>query len=207
MNRWPLVDRGDVLPVVDAAAEVRVAGGVMLIPTETFYGLAVDPSNPEAVERVHALKRRPRERALPVLAADWQQVESLVRIPESVRIRLSRSWPGPLTVICEAVRPLAASPDGSLAIRIPDHDLLRALLYRIGPVTGTSANPHGQPPAVLADHALEGLDGVPELVLDGGETPGGEPSTMVDCRGDSPEIIRPGAFAWDDFHASLDGRI
>jgi L-threonylcarbamoyladenylate synthase len=207
MKRRPLAERGDVLPAVEEAAEVRAAGGVILIPTETFYGLASDPSNPKAVGRVHALKRRPPERALPVLAADWQQVESLVRIPEGVRVRLSRSWPGPLTVVCHAVRPVAASPDGSLAIRIPDHDLLRALLYRIGPVTGTSANAHGQPPAVRPDQALEGLDGQPDLVLDGGETPGGEPSTMVDCRGDSPRIIRPGAFAWEDFYASLDGRI
>ena len=139
MKRQPLRCAADVLPAAGVAVEVRSAGGVILLPTETFYGLAVDPTDSKAVDRVHALKRRPRERALPVLAADWEQVEALVRIPDAVRVRLSRSWPGPLTVICNAVRPVAASVDGSLAVRIPGHDLVRALLYRIGPVTGTSA--------------------------------------------------------------------
>jgi len=168
-----------------AVLEVVRRHGVVLVPTDTFYGLAANPASETAVEAVHRLKRRPPEKALPVLCADHQQVASLVDLPERFRVRLGRMWPGPLTVVLPARRPLAACPDGTVAVRIPDHRLLRAVLYRTGPLTGTSANRHGEPPGATAAEAAAGLDGWPDLVLDGGPAVGGLASTVVDLTGPS----------------------
>ncbi len=196
MRRLRLLGPDDVRAAARALGEVAAAGGVALVPTETYYGLAADPASPEGVDRVYRLKDRPGGMPLPVLCADWGQVESLVEVPAPYRVRLSRSWPGPLTVVLPARRPLPASPGGTLAVRIPGHDLLRALLYLVGPLTGTSANRHGAPPAREVGPAVAGLAGEPELVLDGGLTPGGPPSTLVDLTGAVPRVLRPGPVGW-----------
>lgn len=197
MRRLAFVDDGDVAPAARAVAEVVAAAGIVLLPTETFYGLAADPVEPRAVARVFAAKGRPAERSLPLLCSDWGQVESLVEVPEAHRVRLSRIWPGPLTVVLRCRRPVAAAGAGTLAVRIPGHPMLRALLYRVGPLTGTSANRHGHPACVEPDAALASLVGSPDLVLDGGRTPGGVPSTVVDLTGDAPRVLREGPVVWD----------
>jgi tRNA A37 threonylcarbamoyladenosine synthetase subunit TsaC/SUA5/YrdC len=92
---------------------------------------------------------------------------------------------------------VAAAVDGTLAVRIPDHAMLRALLYRVGPLTATSANRHGRPPSTRVDDALESLVDVPDLVLDGGVLAGGSVSTMVDLTGDETVVLRRGAVAWE----------
>lgn len=197
MKRLPLLDPDHGRAAAEAALEVVRHAGVVLVPTETFYGLAADPASDVAVDRVHGLKRRPADRALPVLCADHEQVASLVEIPERFRVRLGRMWPGAVTVVLPLRRPLPACPDGTVAVRIPDHRLLRAVLYRTGPLTGTSANRHGEPPCTTADGAVEALDGRPDLVLDGGPTPGGRASTIVDLTGCEPRVLRPGPVPWD----------
>ena len=146
MRRLPF-RHPDHLPGAFAGVGETVAdSGVVLLPTETFYGLAVAVDDPVAVERVFELKARPRGMSLPVLCCDWVQAESLVEIPGAHRDRLSQLWPGALTVILPARRPLACAGGGTLAVRIPDHALVRALLHRLGPLTATSANRHGDPP-------------------------------------------------------------
>ena len=177
---------------------MRAAGGVVLLPTETYYGLGADPTDAAAVARVFACKGRPGELALPVLVADWQQLEELVVVPDHFRVKLRRMWPGALTVVLPTRRPVAAANGASLAVRIPAHDHLRALLYRVGPLTGTSANRHGQPPASTVDDALASLTAAPDLALDGGSTPGGNATTVVDLGGDEARILRQGSVAWDD---------
>ena len=190
----------DVLRAAEAAAEVRAASGTILIPTETFYGLAADPSDSVAVGRIAEAKGRPPEMAVPVLVADWQQLESLVLVPERYRVRLSRIWPAALTVILRTHAEVAAGREGTLAVRIPGHAMLRALLYRIGPLTGTSANRHGRPPTMSVADALASLANPPDLVLDGGPTSGGLPSTLVDLTADEPHVLRRGEVPWrDDF--------
>jgi L-threonylcarbamoyladenylate synthase len=176
---------------------------VVLLPTESFYGLGVDPHNEGAVARVYDMKGRPPEMGLPVLCADWQQVESLVVVPGRFRVKLSRLWPAPLTVVLPTVASLPAARTGTLAVRIPAHGLVRALLYRVGPLTGTSANRHGAPPSTTVDGALGSLVGEPDLVLDGGPTAGGEPSTLVELSRDEPIVLRPGAGSW--YEAYPDG--
>ena len=173
----------DVGPALAAAAEAVRAGGVVLIPTESYYGLAVDPCHAGAVNRVLELKGRPDGLGLPVVCCDWQQVESLVDIPPVHRVKLSRLWP--------------AARDDTLAIRIPDHDLLRVLLYRVGPLTATSANRHGDRPCSEVAAALSSLVGAPDLVLDGGELPGGRVSTLVDLSTEEGRVIRRGAVGWE----------
>jgi len=172
------------------------AGGVVVVPTETFYGLATDPRSAEGVDRVFLLKGRPRRMPLPVLCADWSQVEELVEVPSAFGVRLSRTWPGPLTVVLPVRGAVAAAPGGTLAVRIPGHDLLRSLLDLVGPLTGTSANLHGEPPSTTASGAVRSLAETPELVLDGGATAGGSPSTLVDLTGDRPKVLRPGPVPW-----------
>jgi len=198
VRRLPFVDDADAAAAGRVVAAVAAEGGVVLLPTETFYGLTANPFDRGAVARVLAAKGRPPELALPVLCADWQQLEALAEVPQAHRPRLSRIWPGALTVVLPCRAPLPAAPAGSLAVRIPGHALLRAVLYLSGPLTGTSANRHGSPPCVDPDEALASLVEAPDLVLDGGRTPGGAPSTLVDLTGAEPRVLREGAVRWQD---------
>jgi len=194
--RLDFVERDQVLDALTAAAETVARSGVVLFPTESFYGLGGDPWNRRVVEKIHSMKNRPADLGLPVLCADWEQLEKLVVVPEKYRVELARRWPAALTVVLGCRAELPAARGRTLAVRIPSHGALRALLYRVGPLTGTSANRHGDPPCVDADEALGSLVGRPELVLDGGPTAGGEASTLVDLTGSSPRILRPGKCPW-----------
>jgi tRNA threonylcarbamoyl adenosine modification protein (Sua5/YciO/YrdC/YwlC family) len=196
--RLPFSEPGDVLAASRKASEVLEGGGVLLVPTESFYGLAADPRRADAVERIRTLKDRPGELGLPVLCADWAQVEGLVIVTENHRVKLSRIWPAALTVVLPARASIPAAAHDTVAVRIPDHRHLRALMYRCGPLTGTSANRHQEPPCVTVDDALRSLTSAPDLALDAGQTAGGEPSTLVDLTGDSPRILRSGRVPWDD---------
>ena len=198
MNRVPFVDDVHAAPAASATARVVADGGVVLFPTETFYGLGVDPSARDAVARVYSLKGRPRGFPLSVVCADWQQLEALVEVPAAFRVRLSRIWPGPLTAILRSRCGLPASTGDTLAVRIPGHSMLRAVLYRSGPLTATSANRHGGPECREVEAALGSLHGLPDLVLDGGSTAGGRPTTMVDLTGDVPRVVRLGELAWEE---------
>jgi L-threonylcarbamoyladenylate synthase len=186
----------DLQAAAAAALQVIGAGGVVLIPTETFYGLAADPRSAAGVARVYALKGRPRVLALPVLCADWEQVEELVAVEERLRARLELVWPGPTTVVLPARARLACAPADTLAVRIPGLEVLRRLLAVTGPLTGTSANRHGRAPARRAASALAALHGEPDLTLDGGTTPGGSPSTLVDLTVEPARVLRGGPQPW-----------
>lgn len=207
MNRLPFYDDEDAAAAGTQVARVTAAGGVVLFPTETFYGLGADPTRRDAVARIYRLKNRPCGIPLSVVCADWQQLRELVEVPEAHRVRLSRMWPGPLTTVLRARHELAASAGGTLAVRIPAHAMLRAVLYRSGPLTATSANRHGDPECREADAALASLAGSPDLVLDGGSTAGGRPTTVVDLTGEIARVVRAGdlsweeRYPWDDDHA------
>jgi L-threonylcarbamoyladenylate synthase len=198
VKRLPFTADGHFSDAAAAAAEVLDSGGVVLLPTETFYGLGADAHDSGAVSRIFDMKDRPRDAALPVLCADWGQLESLVVLPERHRVRLSRIWPGALTAVLPCREDFPAAREGAIAVRIPGHPLLRSLLYRVGPLTGTSANRHGAPPCTDPDAALESLAGLPDLVLDGGTTAGGAASTLVDLRRDDARVLRVGDVPWDE---------
>ena len=198
MKRLPFLDNEHAGAAASEVARVVAAGGVVLFPTETFYGLGVDPSGRDAVARVYDLKGRPHGVPLSVVCADWQQLESLVEVPGRYRVRLSRIWPGPLTAILRSRYELPASAGRTLAVRIPGHAMMRAVLYRSGPLTATSANRHGDPECSEVDAALASIRGSPDLVLDGGSTAGGRPTTVVDFTGDGPRVVRPGDLSWEE---------
>lgn len=170
-------------------------GQVVGVPTDTVYGLAVDPANKEAVRSLFRIKGRGRHLPLAVLAASFDQVDGLVDWTGAERELVRPHWPGPLTVVLRARAPLAAGVGdherGTLAVRIPDHDLLRGLLAESGPLAVTSANPSGSRPALDSVQARALLGDRVPVYLEG-ERRGGEASTVVDLTCIPPVVLREG---------------
>jgi len=185
---------------IAAAVEVLRAGGVVAFPTDTLYGLAVDPRSAQAVERLFALKTRDRNVALPLVASDLEQAMMAGELGPRERRVAQIFWPGPLTVVIPARPSIARASLGggsTVAVRVPAHAVARELAAAFGfCVTATSANTAGQPPAVSADAVASALPDV-DLLLDGGQAPGGAPSTIVAFDNDGPVLLRAGAVAWD----------
>jgi L-threonylcarbamoyladenylate synthase len=185
--------------VSDIADIVRClsGGGVGLLPTDTVYGLAASPDHDAAVARIFALKRRPRTVSLPVMVAAREQLASLGAIVTSGAERLLASphMPGPLTVafrVDRARAPAWLSGRTEVAVRMPDHPLMLAVLREAGPLLVTSANAHGATtPESLAD-ALAQLDGAPDIAIDGGVL-SSTPSTLVNCATSPATVERVGA--------------
>lgn len=192
--------------IAHASAVLR-RGGVVVYPTDTFYGLAVDPRMPDAVARLFALKGRIGGQAPPLIACDEHQAEAAVHMDEPAQ-RLARAfWPGPLSIVLaarEAICPDARAADGTIAVRVPASDVARALARTFGfCVTATSANRSGEPPSTSAAGVADMLASGVDFILDGGETPGGAPSTLVDVRGE-PRLVRAGAVPWDRVLRSIE---
>ncbi len=173
------------------------SGHVAVVPTDTVYGLAADALNPEAVERLYIIKERPRSQPIPVLLADIEDVWFVIRSFPAPAHRLARAfWPGPLTLVLPA-RPelpsILREGKDTVGVRIPNHDWLRTLIRRLRrPLAATSANLSGHPPALSAQEVVTSMGERVPLVLDAGPAPGGQPSTVVDCTGSEPVILRSG---------------
>ena len=181
----------------EAATALR-EGGLVAFPTETFYGLGAAALQSSAVRRIFEVKGRPDDKPLLVLVDSVAMAESLaVEVPSRGRELMDRHWPGALTLVLRArahVPVEVTAGSGTVGVRLSAHPLARALVTALGgPVTAPSANPAGQPPPVTAaEVATYFADGL-ALVLDGGRTPGGEPSTVLDVTVDPPRLIRAGA--------------
>ena len=178
--------------------------GVVALPTETFYGLAVSVFDQVACERVFEIKGRPSTKALPCIVSGIEQLERVAsEIPALVSELSTRFWPGPLTLIVPARATVAAASEtGTIAVRVSSLPLARELALIAGPVTATSANVSGAPPATTADEVLAQLGGSVDLVLDGGATSGGLASTIVDVTSGKLELVREGAIAFRDVKRS-----
>jgi L-threonylcarbamoyladenylate synthase len=150
------------------------------------------------VRRALAMKRREAAKPLLVLFGQRSQLEALgVLAPAPLLDRFFALWPAPLTVVLGLRAPLPASRDTlTLGVRMPAHDALRQLLASAGPVTGTSLNREGEPPCETADQVAELFPGEIDLLVDGGKTPGGLPSTLLDATVEPPRVLRAGAFGW-----------
>jgi L-threonylcarbamoyladenylate synthase len=174
-------------------------GGVAALPTETFYALAADPTSESGVSRLFEIKGRDDEKPLLVLFSSRAQLEALgVAARPDLLDRLFRLWPAPLTVVLPLGAPIAASRgSATLGVRMPAHPTLRELLDAIGPLTGTSANRSGTPPLADPDAVARELPDL-DLLVDGGTTPGGAPSTIVDATVEPPRVLRAGAFRWPE---------
>ncbi len=187
--------------IQQAAVAIR-AGGVIAIPTDTLYGLAVNAFDATAVQRVFDVKGREERRALPLVAATVGQVERcLGPLPPLGQRLAARFWPGPLTLVVAApdtLGPAVTAGTGTIAVRVPAHRIAQELCAASETLlTATSANLSGQPPSGDPDAVAAALSGRLDVLIDAGRTPGGLPSTIVDVTGSEVRIIRAGAIAWD----------
>jgi L-threonylcarbamoyladenylate synthase len=198
----------EIIPAseIQTALQILQSGGIVAFPTDTVYGLGALAFNNNAIESIYTAKDRPIEKAIPILIADVDDVEKVAAdVPNMARTFASRFWPGPLTCIVpkKQTLPVAVSATATVAIRIPDHHDTRALLRAAGPMAVTSANISGQPSPSTAHEVYDQLNGRIPLILDGGKTKGGIPSTLVDCTGEKPVILREGPISLSELLAAL----
>ena len=172
------------------AAQLLRGGGVVAFPTDTVYGLGADAADDLAQRRIYQIKGRPVGLPLILMAAAESQLAGWVHIDTRAEGIIRRWWPGPLTVILHALG------GGTLGVRIPAHEVALELLRASGPLMTTSANLHGQDPAMTAEQAGE-LPGL-TAILDGGRAPGGTASTVLDLTGPEPHMLREGAISARD---------
>ena len=181
-------------------------GGVVAIPTDSFYALAAGAFNPGALRRVQAIKGPRDHNPFPVLVSDTEDLDQVVaEIPSIAEKFIQEFWPGLLTLVLKAkpyVLPVLKNQSGSLGVRQPNNPQTCKLLEQTGPLTGTSANHAGNSPAQSAEVVLQLLGSEIDLILDGGETPGGEPSTVIELE---PElrILRLGAISQEALEKAL----
>ncbi|MGI9606611.1 MAG: L-threonylcarbamoyladenylate synthase [Acidimicrobiales bacterium] len=178
--------------VVAATTALR-AGDVVLIPTDTVYGLAADPTSPEGMARIFTLKNRPAGLPIAVLAASTQQATSLVEPTEGFTELAERWWPGALTLVAPIRAGLVqyATTTETLGVRVPDHPLVQAITRAFGPIATTSANRHGHAPVITLQEAQALWSGELAVMLDGG-TLAGSASTVVDVTGTDSTVLRQG---------------
>jgi L-threonylcarbamoyladenylate synthase len=197
--------------IVPASGDLGVAvaalqsGGVVGIPTDTVYGLAVDPSRPGAAGRIFAAKDRPRTVTLPVLVSGADQAARLATdLSPAVLALMARWWPGPLTIVVDRRTGLGfdlGEEETSIGLRCPDHPVPVALAAAVGPIATTSANRHGHPPVTTAAELDRTLPGV-AVIVDAG-TCDATPSTVVDCRPAVPTLLRAGRIGWPAIEETL----
>lgn len=176
----------------DVAAMI-LRGGVAGIPTDTVYGLACDPANAAAVERIYAIKRRPAGLELTLLAATADDMDDVVELNAAARRLAAAYWPGALSIVAPLRQRLYAIPRAgdTLSVRVPDHARLLELLRITGPLATTSANRHGEPSAATVDEVRRQLGAEVDAVLDGGPAPG-RASSIIDCSRMPVRVLRQG---------------
>lgn len=193
-----------------AAAQALAAGKLVVLPTDTVYGIAADALQPDAVQALLDAKRRGRDMPPPVLISEPAMLRALVaEVPVEVESLIGRFWPGALTLIMKAQSSLPMDlgrTEGTIAVRVPDHAGARAVLRQVGPLAVSSANVSGQPPATNLDEAIAQLGDSVQVYLDAGPTPGPVASTIVDLAGTpSGRIIRAGVISHADLAQVLPG--
>lgn len=199
---------GDPPPemAVRLAVEALSGGDIVGLPTDTVYGLAADPFHTGAADRLFRVKGRPRAVELPVLVADAAQALDLcTAVPAAARRLMERYWPGPLTLVLPRRPDLAADlgeDDATIGVRCPHHPVPLAICAKVGAIATTSANRHQEPPLTTAEEVARVLGAEVVLVLDAGPCQG-LPSTVVDCTGESPRVLREGRLPAAEIVAAL----
>jgi L-threonylcarbamoyladenylate synthase len=193
--------RPDRHTLLRAAAILR-SGGIVAYPTDTLYGLAANPASAAAMAQLYRIKGRPVDLAIPLIASGIGQIEAAGGVlgPESRRLA-EAFWPGPLTLVISAwpgLDPSVHAGRGTVAIRVPDHPVASSLADACGwPITATSANKSGEPPAMVPEAVRLALAADLDALIDAGPSPGGRPSTIVDAGARPPRLLRAGAVPWD----------
>jgi L-threonylcarbamoyladenylate synthase len=188
---------------IQHAVDVLKNGGVVAFPTDTVYGLAVMPIHEMTVERLYVVKGRNSTKAIAILIGDLIDLKKIVIDLNPVAQKLAKKfWPGPLTLVLPSLEnlPKNLSQTSTIGVRMPDHPVALALLRQTGPLAVTSANMSGQGNANTAQEVLEQLRNRIHLIVDGGTTPGGVPSTVVDCTGSALVILREGPITLDQIN-------
>jgi len=190
------------------AAGVVLAGGIVAVPTESFYGLAVNALDEKAVSRLLSAKRIEGGHPILLLVSSLEMVKECVRDMPSIAQRLiQKFWPGGLTLVMKAspiLSPLLTAGTGNIGVRLSSHPVATHLVEAVGlPITGTSANITGSKPCISADEVQESLGSELDLILDGGRTEGGKGSTILDLSADPPRMIREGIVSKADLREFL----
>jgi L-threonylcarbamoyladenylate synthase len=197
----------DPTAAVDAAVEALQRGDLVVLPTDTVYGIAADAFSPAAVTRLLEAKGRGRDLPVPVLVGAVRTLDGLVEhVPDDARALVERFWPGPLTVVVRAAPSLAwdlGETRGTVAVRMPLHPVALAVLERTGPLAVSSANRSGLPPATDAAEAREQLGEAVDVYLEAGPVGEPVPSTIVDLTGTVPRVLRRGALPVAELRAVL----
>ena len=207
-NRYPTGDDAEREAAIDAAASAVRNGELIVLPTDTVYGIGADAFDPAAVRALLAAKGRGREMPPPVLISSPGTADALAAgLPAYARALIENFWPGPLTIVARQQSSLQwdlGDTRGTVAIRMPDHEVALAILDRTGPLAVSSANKTGLAAATTAEDAEAMLGEDVAAVVDGGTSPGGQASTIVDVTGDHGRILRRGALSLDDLNKVLE---
>jgi L-threonylcarbamoyladenylate synthase len=207
-ERYPTGTEAEREAAVEAAALAVQQGDLIVFPTDTVYGVGADAFDPVAVRGLLAAKGRGRDMPPPVLVSSATTLDALaVRVPGYARALVEEFWPGPLTLVCHQQSSLQwdlGDTRGTVAVRMPDHEVALAILERTGPLAVSSANKTGMPAATDADQAVEMLGEDVAVVVDAGESPGGEASTIVDVTGSQGRVLRRGALDLSTLNAVLE---
>lgn len=198
----------EIIPAteIEKALTVLRNGGIVAFPTDTVYGVGALAFDNLAIESIYAAKRRPIEKAIPVLIGAVEDFDKVaIDVPKMAYIFAERFWPGALTCVVPKNKalPPAISATATVAVRIPNHRAALNLLRMAGPMAVTSANISGQPSPITAQEVYEQLQGRIPLILDGGKTPGGIASTLVDCTGATPTLLREGPISLEELLSVL----
>lgn len=191
---------------IPAAKEVLRQHGTIVFPTDTVYGVAADAFDPISVAKLYVIKERPQDKALPVLIGDISQLASLVLyVSEQVQHIAESFWPGALTLILPKGPdlPLELSPYPTIGVRMPDLDFTLSLLKQTGPLATTSANLSGGPNPTTVKEVRDQLKDRPDLILDGGATPGPTASTVLDVSGKGVKVLRHGPISLEAIESHL----
>jgi L-threonylcarbamoyladenylate synthase len=193
---------------IEAASLAIQRGHLVVLPTDTVYGVAADAFDPAAVSSLLAAKGRGREMPPPVLVSAISTIDALaVNIPSYARALVEEFWPGPLTLVCHQQASLQwdlGDTRGTVAVRMPNHDIALEILERTGPLAVSSANRTGMPAATDAEQAMEMLGEEVAVIVDGGASPVGEASTIVDATGPQGRVLRRGALSLETLNKVLE---
>jgi len=208
------ISKNNFEETVDRAVEVLGNGGVVVVPTDTVYGLAADAGNEEAVKKIFEIKGRAEDKKLPVFVSSFEmlgQNSVLTSEPSSDRESgwilnfLKKAWPGKITCV------LKTKGGGTIAVRMPNYELVLSIIEKFGgPITGTSANVTGKPEHTKIDELIAEFNGLrvqPDLILDAGDLPPSKPSIVLDCTVWPPKILREGAVSEAELKKLLAGNI
>jgi len=194
---------------IDGMAKILKAGGLVVYPTDTLYGLGADPFNDSAVKKVFLTKNRPFDMPLSIAVSDVRMLESVAVVNDSARRLIAKFLPGPLTILLTkkpSVSDLLSSGDNQIGIRIPAHPLALKLIKKVGPITSTSANLHSKPDPTTIDMAKKDLGSSVDLYIDCGKTKHQLGSTIVDVSEGDVEIVRAGVISKEEIVHALSGR-